>query len=180
MPVPTILTIVQARVGSSRLPGKVLLPLAGRLLLVRMVERVRRAHRAGTVVVATTTEAADDAVAACCTAHGLACFRGDALDLLDRVIVIAIEIPRDADQTRCRPIDRISDILAQLLKHQPLEILTVVHQPVEVEQALINHVFIRGPLVFQDHRTAVFIQPQRVDPPTMGGGELGCEKSNPQ
>ena len=84
MPVPTILTIVQARVGSSRLPGKVLLPLAGRLLLVRMVERVRRAHRAGTVVVATTTEAADDAVAACCAAHGIACFRGDALDLLDR------------------------------------------------------------------------------------------------
>lgn len=84
MPVPNILTIVQARMGSSRLPGKVLLPLAGQPLLVRMVERVRRARLAGTVVVATTTEAADDAVAACCAAHGIACFRGDALDLLDR------------------------------------------------------------------------------------------------
>ena len=84
MPVPNILTVVQARMGSSRLPGKVLLPLAGQPLLVRMVERVQRSQLAGTVVVATTTEAADDAVAACCTAHGLACFRGDALDLLDR------------------------------------------------------------------------------------------------
>ena len=84
MPVPNILTVVQARMGSSRLPGKVLLPLAGQPLLVRMVERVQRSRLAGTVVVATTTEAADDAVAACCTAHGLACFRGDALDLLDR------------------------------------------------------------------------------------------------
>ncbi len=70
--------------GSSRLPGKVLLPLAGAPLLVRMVARVRRARLAGTVGVATTTDAADDAVAACCAAHGLPCFRGDALDLLDR------------------------------------------------------------------------------------------------
>ena len=70
--------------GSSRLPGKVLLPLAGQPLLVRMVERVRRAHLAGTVVVATTTAPDDDAVVAYCAAHDLACFRGDALDLLDR------------------------------------------------------------------------------------------------
>jgi len=84
MVVPKILTVVQARMGSSRLPGKILLPLAGQPLLVRMVERVQRAHLAGTVVVATTTDAADDAVAACCAAHGLECFRGDALDLLDR------------------------------------------------------------------------------------------------
>lgn len=79
-----ILTVVQARMGSSRLPGKVLLPLAGAPLLVRMVERVQRARLAGTVVVATTTEPADDAVADCCAAYGLTCFRGDALDLLDR------------------------------------------------------------------------------------------------
>ena len=84
MPLPKILTVVQARMGSSRLPGKVLLPLAGQPLLVRMVERVRRAQLAGTVVVATTPDAADDAIAALCAAHGLECFRGDALDLLDR------------------------------------------------------------------------------------------------
>ena len=84
MAAPKILTVVQARMGSSRLPGKVLLPLAGQPLLVRMTARVRRASLAGTVVVATTTAPADDAVAACCAAHGLECFRGDALDLLDR------------------------------------------------------------------------------------------------
>ena len=84
MSVPKILTVVQARMGSSRLPGKVLLPLAGQPLLVRMTERVQRAHLAGTVVVATTTAADDDAIAALCATHGLECFRGDALDLLDR------------------------------------------------------------------------------------------------
>ena len=84
MSLPKILTIVQARMGSSRLPGKVLLPLAGQPLLVRMTERVRRAPLAGTVVVATTTDAADDAIADLCAAHGLECFRGNPLDLLDR------------------------------------------------------------------------------------------------
>jgi spore coat polysaccharide biosynthesis protein SpsF len=84
MAAPKVLTVVQARMGSSRLPGKILLPLAGQPLLVRMVERVQRALLAGTVVVATPTDAADDAVAECCAAHGLACFRGNALDLLDR------------------------------------------------------------------------------------------------
>ena len=84
MPTPRIVTIVQARMGSSRLPGKVLLPLAEQPLLVRMVERVQRARLAGTVVVATTTAAADDDVATCCAAYNLPCFRGDALDLLDR------------------------------------------------------------------------------------------------
>ena len=98
--------------GSSRLPGKVLLPLAGQPLLVRMVERVRRARLAGTVVVATTTDPADEAIAALCAAHGLACFRGDALDLLDRHYQAArhygadvvLKIPSD-----CPLIDPASD-----------------------------------------------------------------------
>lgn len=84
MAAPQILTVVQARMGSSRLPGKVLLPLAGEPLLIRMVERVQRARLGGAVVVATTTDEADEAVVACCAAHGVPCFRGHALDLLDR------------------------------------------------------------------------------------------------
>jgi len=78
------LVVVQARLGSTRLPGKVLLPLAGAPLLVRMVERVRAARTPFELVVATTTEAADDAVADLCLESGLACFRGHPLDLLDR------------------------------------------------------------------------------------------------
>ena len=71
-----------------------------------------------------------------------------ALNLFDSVIVIAIEIPSNANQSRGRPVDRIGGIFAQLFENQPLEILSVVHQPVEVEQALIDHVLIRGALVF--------------------------------
>lgn len=118
MGTPKILTVVQARMGSSRLPGKVLLPLAGQPLLIRMVERVQRAQLAGTVVVATTTAAADDAVAACCAAHAVPCFRGDALDLLDRHYQVArhyeaevvLKIPSDCPLIDPAVIDQVLSV----------------------------------------------------------------------
>lgn len=79
-----IVTVIQARTGSTRLPNKVLRPLAGRPLLVRMVERVMSAKLTGIIVVATTTDPADDSIVDLCRAEGYRCYRGDALDLLDR------------------------------------------------------------------------------------------------
>jgi spore coat polysaccharide biosynthesis protein SpsF len=79
-----IVTVIQARLGSSRLPGKVLLPLAGKELLVRMVERVNRAFLCGQVVVATTDKPADDAIEQICRREGFLYFRGHETDLLDR------------------------------------------------------------------------------------------------
>ncbi len=79
-----MLTLIQARRGSSRLPDKVSLDLCGQPLLVRQVERVRLASRAGRVAVITTTDPADDALADLCQQHGIDVFRGNALDLLDR------------------------------------------------------------------------------------------------
>ncbi len=81
---PRLVTVVQARMLSTRLPNKVMLPLAGQPLLMRMVERVRAATLAGTVVVATTTDLADDPIVHLCEATGLPVFRGDPDDLLDR------------------------------------------------------------------------------------------------
>lgn len=79
-----IVAVVQARVGSTRLPNKVLRDLAGKPMLVRVVQRIRRAGKVDQVVVATTLEPADDAIAACCAAHDYPCFRGSRDDLLDR------------------------------------------------------------------------------------------------
>jgi spore coat polysaccharide biosynthesis protein SpsF len=79
-----MLTLIQARRGSSRLPDKVSLDLVGRPLLVRQVERVQLAQRAGRVAVITTTDPGDDALAELCQQHGIEVFRGNALDLLDR------------------------------------------------------------------------------------------------
>jgi spore coat polysaccharide biosynthesis protein SpsF len=82
--------VVQARTGSTRLPGKILLPLAGQPLLVRMVERVRAgAGDAAEVVVATTTEPADDEVLRLCRQAEIPCFRGHATDLLGRHLAAA-------------------------------------------------------------------------------------------
>ncbi|MCI0520592.1 MAG: glycosyltransferase family protein [Chloroflexi bacterium] len=79
-----IAAIIQARMSSSRLPGKVLLDLAGQPMLARVVERTRRARTVSEVIVATTTDLADDAVEAFCLQRGYACRRGSLHDVLDR------------------------------------------------------------------------------------------------
>ena len=81
-----VLVVVQARTGSTRLPGKVLMPLAGKPLLVRMLERVQAARTASQVIVATTTDSSDDPVVELAKQAGVACVRGHPTDLLDRHI----------------------------------------------------------------------------------------------
>jgi spore coat polysaccharide biosynthesis protein SpsF len=81
---PATVAIVQARMGSSRLPGKVLKMLSGEPMLARVVKRVSRSHRVDKVLVATTTEQRDDALADWCAGSGWSCFRGSEHDVLDR------------------------------------------------------------------------------------------------
>ncbi len=76
--------IIQARLQSSRLPGKVLKDIAGRPMLERVVARTQRARTLDEVLVATSTDASDDAVAAFCASMGIPCARGSLLDVLDR------------------------------------------------------------------------------------------------
>lgn len=82
--------ILQARMGSSRLPGKVLIELAGRPMLGWAVERTRRASCVDAVVVATTLDASDDPIEQYCAAQGYACYRGSAYDVLDRYYQAAL------------------------------------------------------------------------------------------
>ena len=79
-----MLTILQARTSSTRLPGKVLRDLVGAPMLERQIERVRRAKSIGRLVVATSTDASDDAVADLSRRLGLACHRGPLDDVLGR------------------------------------------------------------------------------------------------
>lgn len=83
-PLPHIVAIVQARMGSTRLPGKVLLELGGEPMLAQVVERTRRSHLVHQVVVATTIQAEDDPVAELCAQRGYPCWRGSLNDVLDR------------------------------------------------------------------------------------------------
>ena len=79
-----VIAIIQARMGSSRLPGKVLLDIAGKPMLRRVVERTMLAKTVDQVVVATTTEPSDDPVTEMCQALGYPCYRGNLYDVLDR------------------------------------------------------------------------------------------------
>jgi spore coat polysaccharide biosynthesis protein SpsF len=81
---PKISAIIQARVGSTRLPGKVLKNLCGKTVLAQVVARAGLAERLDNIVVATTTEGRDDAVAAEASRLGVDCFRGSETDVLDR------------------------------------------------------------------------------------------------
>lgn len=76
--------IIQARFASSRLPGKVLMPIEGRPMLGWVVERVRRANCVDETIVATTTDASDDDLAAYCHRVGYPYYRGSLYDVLDR------------------------------------------------------------------------------------------------
>ena len=78
------LAILQARMSSSRLPGKVLSPLFGEPMIFRQIERLARARRIDRLVVATSTDGSDDALAEACAARGVAVFRGSLDDVLDR------------------------------------------------------------------------------------------------
>ena len=79
-----IVAIIQARMGSTRLPGKVLADLGGRSMLTWVVHRVRRAKLVDAVVVATSTRASDEPIVEQCDHLSVACFRGDEHDVLDR------------------------------------------------------------------------------------------------
>ncbi len=74
---PGVGGVIQARMGSRRLPGKVLLPLAGRPLLDHVIERVASSRRVDSVAVVTSTRSDDDAIEEYCAGRGVLCFRGD-------------------------------------------------------------------------------------------------------
>jgi spore coat polysaccharide biosynthesis protein SpsF len=88
--VMTILSLLQARVSSSRLPGKVLRPLLGKAMILRQIERLQRARLLGELMVVTSTEQSDDPLAELCRLNGIAFFRGSLNDVLDRFYQAAV------------------------------------------------------------------------------------------
>jgi spore coat polysaccharide biosynthesis protein SpsF len=86
-----IVAVIQARMSSSRLPGKVLMPIAGKPLIWHLVHRLRQCHTLDDIAVATSTAASDDPLAAFCAQEGIACVRGSLDNVLDRYRLAAEE-----------------------------------------------------------------------------------------
>ncbi|MBQ1015762.1 acylneuraminate cytidylyltransferase, partial [Micromonospora sp. M51] len=82
--------------GSSRLPGKVLRPLAGRSVLGRVVRAAQDSGVLADLVVATSTDTVDDAVADECARLDVPCHRGPVDDVLDRFVGALAAHPGDA------------------------------------------------------------------------------------
>ncbi len=84
------LVIIQARMGSSRLPGKVLMDIEGKVLLGQLIDRISPSKEVDKIIVATTSNAEDDAIEKFCMTSGVSCFRGSDWDVLDRFYQAAI------------------------------------------------------------------------------------------
>lgn len=90
-----VAAIIQARMGSTRLPGKVLKPIIGAPMLSHVVERTRRAVKVDQVIVATTIRGQDEPIVDLCAAEGWPYFRGSENDLLDRYYRAALHFGTD-------------------------------------------------------------------------------------
>ena len=79
------IALIQARMTSTRLPGKTLMEIAGKSLLRHVYDRVRGAERLDDVVVCTSREMSDAPIAAACRADNIPVFRGSETDVLGRL-----------------------------------------------------------------------------------------------
>lgn len=78
------LAILQSRMGSSRLPGKVLMEVAGKPIMDHLMDRLGPSNEVDAFIIATTERPEDDALEAWCNERSVACFRGSDWDVLDR------------------------------------------------------------------------------------------------
>ncbi len=90
-----VVAVVQARMGSTRLPGKVLMDIGEYPMLWHVHERANHASLLDEIVIATSTEPADDKIAGFCAEHGMRYVRGSEADVLDRYHQTAVETDAD-------------------------------------------------------------------------------------
>lgn len=125
-----VTAVVQARLSSARLPGKVLREVAGETLLGYLLDRLARARRVGRIVVATSDQGDDDAVAAWCAACGVACRRGPLANVLQRFVEVATAEQAEAvlrvsgDSPLLDPA--VVDAVVDLYEAQPCDLATNV------------------------------------------------------
>ncbi|MFJ7970430.1 cytidylyltransferase domain-containing protein [Psychrobacillus sp. NPDC096389] len=91
----TVLAIIQARMGSTRLPGKILKQVNGKALLAYQLERVRQSKCIDRIVIATTIHQQDEQIVKFCEQHGVNYYRGSENDVLARYYQAAEQFDGD-------------------------------------------------------------------------------------
>jgi len=113
-----IVSTIEARIGSTRLPGKVMKEIVGKPMLELLIERLKRAKRIDEIIVATTIKPEDRIIVKLTKRINIKCFRGSSEDVLDRVLRatkayqgnIIVEITGDCPLLDPELVDRIIKI----------------------------------------------------------------------
>ena len=138
----SIVTIVQARAESTRLPGKIFKSILGKPMLAHMLERVKRAQKINSVVLATTDKSEDDATAAIGERSGVTVFRGSESNVLDRFY-------RAASAARAETVVRLTGdcplvdpaVLDEVVERYLAQNVDYTHTPVNYPEGLDTEVF---------------------------------------
>lgn len=121
----TVAAIIEARMTSTRLPKKVLLPANGKPLLQHLVDRLKQVRSLDRIVLATTSNRTDDVLAAFAADRGIDCFRGSEHDVMARVIGAAESAAADTVVSvtgDCPVIDpMLVEQLIQMFRHNPCD-----------------------------------------------------------
>lgn len=124
--------IIQARMGSTRLPGKVLKPVLGQPMLARQIERVKRARTLDQIVVATTTNPLDYQICRLADQLDVLCYRGSETDVLDRFYQAAKKFRADVIVRLtgdCPIIDpAVIDMTVTAFHRKPADYVANVHR----------------------------------------------------
>lgn len=125
-----IIALVQARMGSTRLPGKVLMPIMGKPMIWYVVERLKRVAHVDKVVIATSEKNSNDVIRDLCKQYDIDCFSGSENDVLDRFYKAAKEYQADiviritADCPLLDP-SLIGDMLEEFIRTQRYDYFSV-------------------------------------------------------
>jgi len=141
--------IIQARMGSSRLPGKVLLDINGKPMLVHVVERTKQAKVINQIIIATSSEREDDPIAELCFSKGYTVYRGSAFDLLDRYYQAAkqyeseiiVRITADCPLIDPEVIDLTVNAFLGVEKGNPEIFQELSPKPIKIEQEIFPYDF---------------------------------------
>lgn len=189
---PRVVASIEARMGSSRLPGKVLQDIHGQPALWRLVDRLRQCRSVDDVVVATSTAPGDDVLAQWCVERAIPCFRGSEDDVLNRVVGahefmgtdLVVEITGDCPMTDPEVVDlgvetflahdvdvvtncgrHLTWPMGQYVQVFPLALLEEVARTID-DEAVHEHVS----LYFYEHperyRILELLSPRRWEEPT--------------
>ncbi len=126
-----VIASIEARMGSSRLPGKVLSDINGQPALTRLVRRLRRCRTLDDIVLATSTSPADDALEAWAIRENVALYRGSEDDVLNRVVCAQLQMQSDVvveitgDCTLLDP--ELIDMGVTTFLHNDCDVVTNLH-----------------------------------------------------